>query len=111
MSFAQPLLLALALAAPILLGAYVWQLRRRRRRTVRSSNVALVRVAAGRRRSWRRHVPIALVLASLAVLGMASARPQVRTDVPVSGTTILIALDVSGSMCATDVAPNRPVAA
>ena len=111
MSFAQPLLLALALAAPILLGAYVWQLRRRRRRTVRFSNVALVRVAAGRRRSWRRHVPIALVLASLAVLGMASARPQVRTDVPVSGTTILIALDVSGSMCATDVAPNRLTAA
>jgi Ca-activated chloride channel family protein len=56
-------------------------------------------------------VPIALVLASLAVLGMASARPQVRTDVPVSGTTILIALDVSGSMCATDVAPNRLTAA
>jgi N-terminal double-transmembrane domain len=111
MSFAQPLLLTLALAAPILLGAYLWQLRRRRRRTVRFSNVALVRVAAGGRRSWRRHVPIALVLASLAVLGMASARPQVRTDVPVSGTTILIALDVSGSMCATDVVPNRLTAA
>lgn len=111
MSFGQPLLLTLALAAPILLGAYVWQLRRRRRRTVRFSNVALVRVAAGGRRSWRRHVPIALVLASLAVLGMAAARPQVRTDVPVSGTTILIALDVSGSMCATDVAPNRLTAA
>jgi Ca-activated chloride channel family protein len=110
-SFGQPLLLTLALAAPILLGAYVWQLRRRRRRTVRFSNVALVRVAAGGRRSWRRHVPIALVLASLAVLGMAAARPQVRTDVPVSGTTILIALDVSGSMCATDVAPNRLTAA
>lgn len=111
MSFGQPLLLVLLLAAPALLAAYVWKLRRRRRRTVRYSNVALVRAAAAGSRPWRRHVPIALVLASLALLGVASARPQVRTDVPVSGTTILLALDVSGSMCATDVDPNRLTAA
>ncbi|GAA6525560.1 VWA domain-containing protein [Intrasporangium sp. DVR] len=111
MSFGQPLLLVVLLAAPVLLAAYVWQLRRRRRRTVRYSSVALVRAVAGRNRSWRRHLPIALVLAALALLGTAAARPQIRTDVPVSGTTILLALDVSGSMCATDVDPNRLTAA
>jgi Ca-activated chloride channel family protein len=112
MSFGQPILLLLLLAAPILLGAYLWQLRRRRRRAVRHSNVALIRAATGgRRRSWRRHVPLGLVLASLALLGLTAARPQVRTEVPVSGTTILLALDVSGSMCATDVDPNRLSAA
>ena len=107
MSFAQPLLLVLLLTVPLLLGAYVWQSRRRRRQAVRHSNVALVRVAAGPVRRWRRHVPIGLVLASLALLGVAAARPQVRADVPVSSSTIILALDVSGSMCATDVTPNR----
>ena len=107
MSFAQPLLLALLIAVPLLVAAYLWQLRRRRRQAVRHSNVALVRVAVGPVRRWRRHVPIGLVLAALALLGIAAARPQVRADVPVSSATIILALDVSGSMCATDVAPNR----
>ncbi|WP_404389717.1 VWA domain-containing protein [Humibacillus xanthopallidus] len=107
MSFAQPLLLVLLIAVPLLLAAYLWQLRRRRRQAVRHSNVALVRVAAGPVRRWRRHVPIGLVLAALALLGIAAARPQVRADVPVSSATIILALDVSGSMCATDVEPNR----
>jgi Ca-activated chloride channel homolog len=107
MSFAQPLLLVLLIAVPLLVAAYLWQLRRRRRQAVRHSNVALVRVAAGPVRRWRRHVPIGLVLAALALLGIAAARPQVRADVPVSSATIILALDVSGSMCATDVAPNR----
>lgn len=98
-------------ALPVLLTAYVWQLRRRRSTVVRHSNVALVRAAAGPVRRWRRHVPIALVLASLALLGLAGARPQVEADVPVSSSTIIVALDVSGSMCATDVNPNRLSAA
>ena len=108
MSFAQPLLLGLLLAVPLLLGAYLWQLRRRRRR--RRCGTPTSRSCASRparMRRWRRHVPIGLVLASLALLGMAAARPQVRADVPVSSATIILALDVSGSMCATDVAPNR----
>ena len=96
---------------PLLLAAYLWQLRRRRPTAVRHSNVALVRTAVGSRRRWRRHVPIALVLASLGLLGVAGARPQVRTDVPVSSATVILALDVSGSMCSTDVDPNRLSAA
>ena len=111
MSFAQPYLLLSLLAAVALLAAYLWQLRRRRRRAVRYSSVALVRVAVGHQSRWRRHVPIALVLASLALLGVASARPQVRADVPVASLAVILALDVSRSMCATDVSPNRLSAA
>jgi Ca-activated chloride channel family protein len=111
MSFAQPYLLLSLLAPVALLSAYLWRLRRRRRRAVHYSNVALVRVAVGRQRRWRRHVPIALVLASLGLLGVASSRPQVRADVPVASAAVILALDVSGSMCSTDVSPNRLSAA
>lgn len=111
MSFDQPLLLGLLLTVPVLLGLYLRQLRRRRRLAVRHPDVALVRLAVGPQHRWRRHVPIALVLASLALLGVAAARPQVRTQVPISGSTFILALDLSGSMCATDVAPNRLSAA
>ena len=109
MSFAQPLLLAVLLAVPLLLLAYLWQLRRRRRTAVRYSNIALVKAAAGPSHRWRPHVPIALVLASLALLGIAAARPTVRADVPVSSATVILALDVSGSMCSTDCVPSWPM--
>ncbi len=111
MSFGLPLLLLSLLFVPVLAGVYVWQLRRRRRQAVRFSNVALLRSVGAGSRSWRRHVPIALVLAALGLLGLASARPTVRAQVPVSSSTIILALDVSGSMCATDVDPNRLAAA
>ena len=111
MSFDQPLLLGVLLAVPVLLGLYLRQLQRRRRLAVRHPDVALVRLAAGPQHRWRRHVPIALVLAALALLGVAAARPQVRTQVPISGSTFILALDLSGSMCATDVSPNRLSAA
>jgi Ca-activated chloride channel family protein len=110
-SFGLPVLLLSLLSLPLLTGAYVWQLRRRRRQAVRFSNVALLRSVGAGSRSWRRHVPIALVLAALGLLGLASARPTVRAQVPVSSSTIILALDVSGSMCATDVDPNRLTAA
>ena len=107
MTLTWPLALAL-LAIPALLGgAYVWQLRRKRKSAIRYSSVALVRAALPRRSRWRRHVPVALFLASLVVLSVASARPQVSTTVPLGRTSIILALDVSRSMCATDVQPNR----
>jgi Ca-activated chloride channel homolog len=106
-SFDQPYLLLGLLAVPILLAAYLWQTRRRKPAAVRHSNVALVRSAVGPSRRWRRHVPVALVVASLGLLGVAAARPQVKADVPISSSTVILALDVSGSMCATDVEPNR----
>jgi Ca-activated chloride channel family protein len=78
---------------------------------VRFSNVALLRSVGAGSHSWRRHVPIALVLAALGLLGAAAARPTVKAQVPTSSSTIILALDVSGSMCATDVDPNRLAAA
>ena len=111
MSFGVPLLLVTLVFVPALLGVYVWQLRRRRRQAVRYSNVALLRAAGAGSASWKRHVPIALVLGALGLLGLASARPTVRAEVPTSSATIILALDVSGSMCATDVSPNRLSAA
>jgi Ca-activated chloride channel homolog len=111
MSFAFPYALLGLLAVPLLVAAYLWQLRRRRRNAVRFSNVALVRLVLPRQRTWRRHVPLALVLASLALLGLAAGRPQVRAQVPISSSAVILAVDVSGSMCATDVTPNRLAAA
>jgi Ca-activated chloride channel family protein len=107
MSFSWPFALLLLLVVPVLLGAYVWQLRRKRKQAVRYSSIALIRAALPRRSRWRRHVPVALLLASIAGLAMATARPQVSVEVPLGRTSIILALDVSGSMCATDVEPNR----
>ena len=111
MSFALPYALLGLLAIPALVAAYLWQLRRRRRNAVRFSNVALIRAVIPRQRRWRRHVPLALVLGSLALLGLAAGRPQVRAEVPISSSAVILAVDVSGSMCATDVDPNRLAAA
>lgn len=111
MTFSLPYALLGLLAVPLLVTAYLWQLRRRRRNAVRFSHVALIRAALPRQRRWRRHVPIGLVLVSLFLLGLAAARPQVRAQVPTSSSAVILAVDVSGSMCATDVEPNRLAAA
>jgi Ca-activated chloride channel family protein len=106
-TFIWPFALLLALAVPIVLGAYLLALRRRRKQAVSYSSVALLRSVLPASSRWRRHVPVGLVLASLGVLSVASARPQMTQDVPTGRTSIILALDVSGSMCATDVEPNR----
>ena len=111
MSFASPLALASLLLVPLLLGGYLWQLRRRRKMAVRYSSVALLRQALPKHSRWRRHVPVGLFLAAIAALALATARPQIIQDVPLSSTSIILTLDVSGSMCATDVSPNRLTAA
>jgi Ca-activated chloride channel homolog len=111
MGFQWPFVLLSLLAVPVLVAVYVHQQRRRRRQAVRHSSVALIKAAAPRRRAWRRHLPFALVLGALAVLGVGAARPQVSTEVPISRSAIILALDVSGSMCSTDVPPNRLSAA
>jgi len=111
MGFTWPLALLALVAVPLLAGVYIGQLRRRRRQAVRYSSVALIKAAAPRRAAWKRHVPVALLLAALAALGLAAARPRVSVDVPVSESALILALDVSGSMCATDVEPNRLTAA
>jgi Ca-activated chloride channel family protein len=107
MSFTWPLALAALAAVPIVLGAYLVALRRRRRRTVTYSSLSLLRQALPRRSRWLRHVPVGFLLASLALLGIAAARPQVTEAVPTNRTSIILALDESGSMCSTDLHPNR----
>jgi Ca-activated chloride channel family protein len=107
MSFAWPLALLLLLLVPATFAAYRVALRRRRRQAITYSSVALLRAALPRGARWRRHLPIALLLGSLGVLALASARPQFTSNVPVGQTSIILALDDSGSMCSTDVLPNR----
>lgn len=111
MTFEWPLALFLTLTVPLVLGVYLLAMRRRRKQAVNYSSVALLRSVLPRRSRWRRHLPLAALLASLGMLGVASARPQMVQDVPTARTAIILALDVSRSMCATDVDPNRLVAA
>lgn len=107
MSVLSPWLLLLLFLIPLLLAAYVWMLRRRRKFAVRYSSLSLIREALPERSRWRQHLPFALLLLALASLLLAVARPVALVQVPLSRTTIILALDVSRSMCATDVEPNR----
>lgn len=110
MSFQWPLLLWSLLLLPLLVGLYVWLLRRRRKHTVRLASVAIARQALGKGPGWRRHVPPLLMLLALAALLLATARPTATLTLPLSQRTIILAMDVSGSMRAEDVKPNRLVA-
>jgi Ca-activated chloride channel family protein len=111
MSFGWPLALLFALVVPAMLGIYLLALRRRRPSAVAYSSLELLRKAVPRRTRWRRHVPIALLLISLAFLAVASARPEITSEVALGQSTVVLALDESGSMCSTDVSPNRISAA
>ncbi len=111
MSFQWPEMLWCLLLVPLLILLYLWLLRRRRKSTVRFASVALVKQAMGSGPTWRRHVPPAVLLLAVTVLIVASARPMARIMLPSQQETIILAMDVSGSMRATDVQPNRLVAA
>jgi Ca-activated chloride channel family protein len=102
-----PVALLLVLVVPAVLGSYLWKLHRRRQQAVRYSSVALLRSEIPKGSRWRRRVPIALLLASLGVLALASSRPHVVRNVPVGRRSIILAIDVSRSMCSSDVPPNR----
>ena len=107
MSVLSPWLLMVLLLIPLLAAAYVWMLRRRRKHAVRYSSLSLIREALPERSRWRQHLPFVLLLLGLTGLLAAVARPVALVEVPLSRTTIILALDVSRSMCATDVEPNR----
>ena len=111
MNFLWPDWLWTLLLLPALVLAYLGLLKRRKKNTVRLASVALVKQALGSGPGWRRHLPAALLLAAVAVLLVASARPMVKLKLPSREQTIILAIDVSGSMRATDVKPNRMVAA
>jgi Ca-activated chloride channel family protein len=107
MTFSWPWALSSLLIMPIVAGV-VWLLRRRRRRAaVRVTSIALVRAALPPRTRWTRLIPTLLLLLGFATLGVGAARPQATVPVPSNSTTIMLAMDTSGSMCSTDVEPNR----
>ncbi|MCS7059532.1 MAG: VWA domain-containing protein [Anaerolineae bacterium] len=96
---------------PLLVGAYIWMLRRQRRLAVRYSSLSLLRTAIPRRSRWRQHVPFVLFALALTSLVMALSRPVAIASVPYGQSTIVLTIDVSRSMCSNDVEPNRLVAA
>lgn len=107
MSLTWPLALTALLAFPALLGLRAWLTRRRRRDAVRVSSLTLIRAALPGPSSWRRRIPLWLLGAALLVLGVGAARPQASVLVPSEVSAIVLAMDMSGSMCSNDIAPNR----
>ena len=108
--FLWPDLLWLLLLLPLLVALYLWLLARRRKTTLRLASVAVARLAVGKGPGWRRHVPPALMLLAVAAGLFAVARPTATLTLPLAERTIMLAMDVSGSMRAEDVKPNRLVA-
>lgn len=111
MSFIWVDLLWLLLLVPVLVAAYVWTQRRRKKYALRYASLSLVKEALGRGPGWRRHVPPALFLVGLTLMLLALARPTATLKLPSRQGTIILTLDVSRSMQAEDVTPNRLEAA
>ncbi len=109
--FTWPAFLWLLLLLPVLVLLYVWLLGRKKKLALRYASLSIVREAMGRGQSVRRHIPPLLFLMALAAMLIAAARPFATIALPSQNQTIILAMDVSGSMRATDVKPNRLVAA
>jgi Ca-activated chloride channel family protein len=110
MEFLWPGFLFLLVLIPVLVGLYIWMLRRRRF-AVRYSSLELVRAALPKKSNWRRHLPVALFLLGLTCLVFALGRPVAILNVPTNQTTIILTMDVSGSMRSRDIPPSRLEAA
>jgi Ca-activated chloride channel homolog len=110
-SFEAPALLLGLLVVPFAAVGYWLVQRRRARYAVRYSNLDVLASVAGTRSTWKRHVPAALLLASLAALAVAFARPTVTVQAPDERASVVLVVDISGSMRAQDVQPTRLAAA
>src|SRR5215212_2000097 len=107
MSLLWPGFLYLLILIPLIVAVYILLLRRRRRFAVRYSSLSLVREAA-KQQSWlRRHLPFLLFLFALTSLVFSLARPVATVLIPSNKATVILAIDVSRSMCSTDIPPNR----
>ena len=109
MNFLWPELLWTLIAVPLLVALYVLLLRRRKKFALRFASLGLVKEAIGGSR-WRRHLPPLLFLVGLTLMLVAIARPTATVTLPTQQETIIMAMDVSGSMRAKDIDPNRLVA-
>jgi Ca-activated chloride channel family protein len=106
-SFQAPLLLLSLLVVPLFWLALAGERRRRRKYAVRFPAAATVAAVAGGAPAWRRWVPAALFLAALGALLISLARPQKTVAVPIERASVMLLIDSSGSMQATDVRPTR----
>ena len=110
--FLAPGRLWLLAAVPLLIAAYAWQQRRGTSTpAVRFANLGLLRAVAPRRSTWRRHVPAAAVALALTGLLVGFARPSGAVQIPKEAATVILVIDTSASMMATDVEPSRLAAA
>jgi len=107
MTFLWPKLLWLLLLVPVLFGAYVMLMRRKKKVALRYASLSMVKEAMGPGPGIRRHIPPAIFLLALTVLILAVARPAAVITLPSLRGTVILAMDVSGSMRATDVEPTR----
>ena len=111
MNFLWPQFLWLLAAVPLLVLLYLWLIRRKKKLALRYASLSIVREAMGAGQKARRHVPPILFLLAMVAMLIAAARPMAVVVLPSNQQTIILAMDVSGSMRATDVQPNRLVAA
>jgi Ca-activated chloride channel family protein len=111
MTFQWPEMLWLMLVLPLLLLAYVLVLRKKKKIALRYASLGLVHEAMGVGNRIKRHIPPALFFCALAAMIVAIARPQATITLPTQHETVILAMDISGSMRATDVEPNRLIAA
>ena len=111
LTFLWPGLLWGLLGLPLLVGVYLWLLRRRKQMVLSYASLSLVKEAMGKSQAWRRHLPPALLLMAVTTLLIAAARPAAVISLPSTERTIVLSMDVSGSMRATDVLPDRFTAA
>jgi Ca-activated chloride channel homolog len=109
--FMWPSFLWLLLLVPLLVVVYWWLLRRKKKATVRFASLSIVREAMGTGPGFRRHIPPILFLLAITAMLIAASRPSAVVSLPMTQETIMLAMDVSGSMRATDVLPSRIVAA
>jgi Ca-activated chloride channel homolog len=107
MKFLWPNMLFMLLALPLLVMLYFWLINKRKKNTIGFGDFALLKAASQKTSGWRRHVPPALFFFSLGLMLFALARPTAVVTLPSQNQTIMMAMDVSGSMRAKDVEPNR----
>jgi Ca-activated chloride channel family protein len=111
MTFLWPDMLWLLIAVPALVAVYIFLLRRKKKAALRYASLSMVKEAMGASQRFRRHLPPILFLLALATMIVAVARPAAIVTLPTQRQTIILAMDVSGSMRAKDVEPNRLAAA
>ena len=107
LSFLSPDRLLILLVIPLLVAAYVFASRRKNRRGMRFTNTSMLAVVVPKQSQWRRHLAVALSLLSLVTLTAALARPKTEIQVPRERATVVLVIDASLSMQATDVKPSR----